>query len=653
MALMIGLALIVLGGIASLALANRPRFGEPLMAVLVIVGLGTCAAIGVAVLWSGAPVGGAIGSTVPGGPWTILVDPLAGWFLVLVGIAGAAATSYGVSYLAPDRSHHSVAMAHALLALLLAAMVGVVISHSAVLFLVVWEVMAVSAYFLIMFEGDRSEARRAGLIYLVLTHAGTLALGAMFLLWGRQRPSLGFEELVAAAPGPWVAGLVLVLALVGFGLKAGIVPLHFWLPGAHAAAPSHVSALLSGAMLKMGVYGLLRVISLLGTPEAWFGWTLFAAGLASGVLGLVWAIGQRDLKRVLAYSSVENLGIVVLGIGVGALGLSYGQPLVATVGFTGAIVHSLNHALFKSLLFLGAGAMIRATGTRAIDRMGGLARRMPMTALAFAIGAVAIIGLPPLNGFIGEWVAAQGLLRAAQRPGLLGLAAIGLGGLGLIGGLALGCFGRITGSIFLGHPRAGRTTGGDERGLVAPMVALAALCLTAGVYPPLLVRPATTVAQTIIGEAGAAATASNPLHEALPTITVIVLLLIAVIGVIWYLRRRLGHGRAPVVDSTWGCGYTLATAKMQYTASSFGSPVLRAFGVAPRRLEFDRTPLAPPADPRDRVLDEWVLPLWHRVRAAAERLRPLQEGRITRYLQYMVLTVLLLLVALFAAVTGR
>lgn len=649
-----GVGLILLGGVASLVLTRAPRLGELITGLLVLLGLLACAGVGAAVLLHGARLAVSFPSTVPGGPWVIAIDPLAGWFLVLVGLAGAAAMSYGIRYLAHERAHRPVAVAHALVAVLLAAMVMVVVAHAAVLFLVAWEIMAVSAYFLIMFEGDRAEVRRAGLIYLVLTHTGTLALIAMFLVWGRTGPDLTFQSLAAAAPGvPWGGGLVLLLALVGFGVKAGVVPLHFWLPGAHAAAPSHVSALLSGVMLKMGIYGLLRVLSLLGPAPAWFGWTLFGLGLGSGILGVLWALSQHDLKRVLAYSSVENIGIILLGMGVGVLGMAYGQPVVAVLGFTGALLHTMNHALFKSLLFLGAGAVVHATGTRVMDQMGGLGRRMPLTALAFGVGSVAIVGLPPLNGFVGEWVAVQGLLHGAQSQGLLALVVVGVAGLGLIGALALACFSRIVGGVFLGQPRGRDSTGGDEFGLIAPMALLAVLCLLLGVFPALAVGPAGTVVQTLVrGSGPAVRDAASGLRVALPALGALAAVVVGLVALTWCLRWWGGRFREPHHGPTWRCAYALPGSRMQYTASSYSAPILHAFAslAAPR---IDRGGGALTTNPKDRVLTALVLPLWKRVRSAAETLRPLQEGRITRYLQYMVLTVLLLLGALFVSIVRQ
>ena len=372
----------------------------------------------------------------------------------------------------------------------------------------------------------------------------------------------------------------MLLALVGFGIKAGVLPLHFWLPGAHAAAPSHVSALLSGVMLKMGIYGLLRVLSLLGSPPAWWGWTVLALGLASAVLGVLWALAQHDLKRALAYSSVENIGIIVLGLGLGALGTAYDQPAVALLGFAGALLHTLNHALFKSLLFLGAGAVVHATGTREIDRLGGLARRMPRTALAFLIGSVAIVGLPPLNGFVSEWVVGQVSARGAgpDSAGLRGLGA----GLGMVGGLALACFVRVT----AGYSWAGRVHPRPRCGMNRPRGSMLALAVLSSGWrlPAIAVRPAASSSGRLSrrhrgNDRGRVCCYERPPFPWHPRCTAG-----DAAGAAVGLRLRAGRLQEPVIGMTWGCAYGRPDRRMQYTASSFSAPVLRAFGsvAAPR-----------------------------------------------------------------------
>jgi hydrogenase-4 component B len=639
----VGLALILAGGVFVVLLQRHPTVAERGFAVLVSVGALIAAVPAIATLVDGRPRMLRLPPTTPGGAWVIGLDRLSAWFLLVILLAGAAAAVYGTDYLASERHQRPTAAAHALLAVLLVALSGVVTAQAAVPFLIAWEVMAVSAYLLVVFESEQAEVRRAGFIYVTLTHASTMALIGMFAGWGHGAPALTFEALAQTRLSGLSGQLILGLALVGFSVKAGVVPFHFWLPGAHAAAPSHVSAILSGVMLKVGIYGLLRVTSLLGVVPAWWGWTLLGLGLVSGVLGVLWALAQHDLKRLLAYHSVENIGIILLGMGVGALGLAYGHPVVAVLGFTGAVLHTLNHALFKSLLFLGAGAVVRATGTRVIDELGGVARRMPWTAAAFLVGSVAIVGLPPLNGFVSEWVVFQALLRSAETGTALRVASVAAAGLALIGGLALACFTKVGGVVFLGRPRSLESAGAAERGPLAlgPMLVLAAACLAIGIYPALVVSPGVAVARSIAGAALPGAELAS-LVGALPGITVMAVGLIAVCALLWLIRIRLLAGTPVATADTWACAGAPLTARMQYTASSYAAPLLGGFGpLAGVSAHADADGFY--SHPIDLVLDAMVLPAWRRVGRMAHGARLLQAGRLRWYLLYVILTVVALL----------
>jgi len=388
---------------------------------------------------------------------------------------------------------------------------------------------------------------------------------------------------------------------------------------------------------------------------AWWGWTLLGLGLASGVLGVLWALGQHDLKRLLAYSSVENIGIILLGMGVGALGIAYHQPVVAVLGLTGAVLHTLNHALFKSLLFLGAGAVVQATGTRTIDQLGGLAPRMPLTAAAFLLGSVAIIGLPPLNGFISEWVVLQGLLRSGMTPGPTQVTVVVAAGVGIIAALALACFSRVFGVVFLGRPRSqyGADAWDPGSGLLVPMLALASACVVLGLAPALALEPAArVVAQVLPAATRATAISDAGLAPAALGISRLAAALAGVLALVAVGRAALARRHAPVRAATWGCGYARPSPRMQYTGSSFGAPLLSAFGSL-TQPPIRSTPTSYATDPEDRVVNRVVGPAWARVKAAAATLRPLQQGRVTTYLQYIVVTVVILLLVLFASVARR
>ena len=644
-----GVFLILVGAVSALTLGRFPRLADGMFRSLVLAGCGLAAVPAVRVL-TGAPLPPvSFSTTLPGGPWHYSLDALSAWFTLLLCIVGAGTVAYGVTYLARERAHRSIRAPHAFFALLVAAMAGVFAARAVVPFLLAWEVMALSAYFLIVFEHDRPGVGGAGMVYLVLTHAGTLALLGMFLAWGRSAPDLSFAHLTPDAARAVGGGVpILLLALFGFGVKAGMFPFHFWLPAAHAAAPSHVSALLSGVMIKTGVYGLFRVLSLLGAPPPWWAWTILLLGLASAMLGLLWALAQRDLKRALAYSSVDNVGVILLGLGLGALGNAYQKPALAVLGFAGALLHTLNHALFKSLLFLSAGAVARSTGTREIDRLGGLARAMPRTAVAFLLGSMAIVGLPALNGFIGEWTLIRGFLAAGGSTGPLRLSGLGAAALGLIGALTLACFVRLGTAVFLGAARddGARPTGDAPGGIGAGLALLGAACLAIGLLPVLAMTPVLRVAALL--SASPVAVSLSPYGGFAPwAMTALVLGLLVLAALVWIVRQGAGRGEQVRSSGTWACAYAIPTSRMQYTAESFSAPLRSAFS---RALPHAGEPaLGGAPDRDDLVLRGIAAPAWERIRRLGAELRLIQQGRVTTYLQYIIGTVVLLLSYLFFA----
>jgi formate hydrogenlyase subunit 3/multisubunit Na+/H+ antiporter MnhD subunit len=614
-AFFLGIALILAAGAAAWLLQGRTRLADSVFATLATLGCaaGLVPAVGVLVGRASVSLSWEMGA--PGGTWAFGIDSLSAVFLVVVLGVGVANVLYGIAYLAPERAHRPVGSAQFLTGLFLAAMALVVTAQATLPFLVAWELMALTAYLLVVFEDEQAEVRRAGLVYLAATHVGTLALVAMFALWGTWAGGFTFGALGRASL-PAGGAAVLSLALVGFGLKAGLVPLHFWLPGAHASAPSHVSGLMSGVMIKTGIYGLLRVISLVGGVPAWWGWAVLALGILSGVLGVLWALAQHDLKRLLAYHSIENIGIILLGVG---------------------------------LLFLCAGAVFRATGTRVIDRLGGLARRMPWTWVAFLVGSAAIIGLPPLNGFVSEWLVYQGLLRGGFAASPVRVAVLGVAALALIGGLALACFAKVAGVVFLGEPRSAAAEEGREltAGYLLPMAVLALACAVIGLLPSVAVQPVLAVAGSIAGASlETLQPALGPVVRAAWGISLVSGGVVLLLTVGWVWRRALERRRSPTWSETWACGYVGATPRMQYTAASFAAPLLQAFGyVAGVRTE--RAPAAFHTHPVDLVLEGVVLPAWRQVSRAAEAIRPVQQGRLHTYLLYIVGVLLALLLYLW------
>ncbi|HYU10136.1 MAG TPA: proton-conducting transporter membrane subunit [Gemmatimonadales bacterium] len=625
----VGLTLILLAGLA----ASR----ETLFRVLLSAGCVAGAIPALAVLSGDTVRDVRLSPAMPFGPWVFGLDALSAVFLLAILSVGAACAFYGLTYLAHERGRRAVGAAHLLLAVLVASLSLAVVARAALPFLIAWEVMAVAAYLLVVLEHERREVRRAGMIYVVATHVGTLLLFALFAIWGGAggATDLSFQALAAHPPFSAIrGGMILAVALIAFGLKTGAVPFHFWLPEAHAAAPAHVSALMSGVVIKMGIYGLLRTIVLFGAPAPWWGWVVLALGAVSGVLGVVWALAQHDIKRLLAFHSVENVGIIMLGVGAGALGLAYGHPLIAVLGFAGAALHTLNHALFKSLLFLAAGSVIHTTGTREIDHLGGLARPMPATTATFLIGSAAIVGLPPLNGFVSEWVVYQALLRGASAGDALRFAGLAVVVLAFIGALALACFVKVVGVLYLGTPRRALATAPRESaaGMIRPLVALAAACVVIGLVPIAVVPPALRVGSLVAGIP--AGTAGLPAAAAAGPATVFTVALALSLFVAWGLYVAFGRRGQPAQSATWGCGYPSPTPRMAYTASSFAAPLLDVFrSFAGVRIH--RTAQAFATHAVDPVLDEVLVPAWRGVRSGAAWLRHAQRGGLSQYLLWV------------------
>ena len=508
--------------------------------------------------------------SVPGGSFSIGMDPLSSFFLFLVFLVGAASALTAVDYMQDDepRSRDSFWF---FFGLLISSMALVTAARNAVLFLAAWEVMALSSFFLVVHDDEKLSVRRAGWLYLAASHVGAAFLIAFFLLLGRGAQTLDFNAFPGPAAAP--AGTLFLLALAGFGMKAGLVPLHIWLPEAHSAAPSPVSGLMSGVMIKMGIYGLVRSLGFLGAPSAWWGAALFSAGAVSGVLGVLFALAQHDLKRLLAYHSVENIGIITMGIGAGLLGTSLGCPALAVLGWAGGLLHVLNHAVFKGLLFLGGGAAVRAAGSREMDRLGGLLRKMPWTGGCFLVGAAAISGLPPLNGFVSEFLIFLGLLGGFALGGAAGpwlVAAVG--SLALIAGLAAACFCKAFGIVFLGSARSNGAANAREAEIPtrASLAMLAAICALAGIFPGQVLRAGAGIVRGVVplpGETVAAALEAAGKSLACVSFVALGFLGVAAVlgGVLWLLRRR----RGAVQTVTWDCGYAAPTPRMQYTAGSF------------------------------------------------------------------------------------
>jgi hydrogenase-4 component B len=573
------------------------------------------------------------------------MDPLSAFFLAPVLALGALAAIYGRTYLLAYRDKKSLGGPTCAFTVLLAAMITVVVARSTVLFLVAWEAMTLASYVLVTFEHEQAEVRRAGFVYLVAAHVGEACLLAMFLLLDHRAGGLGFDAFAAMpAPSAGMAALLFVLAAVGFGIKAGFLPFHVWLPEAHAAAPSHISALMSGVMIKLGLYGLLRVTTFLPAARFW-GPLLIVLGLVGALWGISLALYQRDMKRVLAYSSVENMGIITIGLGLAFWRASRGDVLLASLGAGGALLHVWNHAAMKGLMFFSAGSVLHGSGSKDMEKLGGLMKRMPRTGVLMLVGAVAIAGLPPLNGFVSEWLIYLGLMGGDLRhPGAVNVAALlGTGMLAFIGGLAALCFVRLVGVVLLGEPRTGAAKHAHESsaGLLGPMVVLAAAVVAMGIFPGLLLRLFAPVAAQLFGAA---------VGERMAVVQSSVVTLGALNAVLWgglvlaavawlALRRPVDP---PV--GTWDCGYAAPTERMQYSARSFSEFVSYRLFPRPLRPRTKKKDVSASPFPAagsfsstctDPLTDNIYEPFLERWAERATRLRWIQQGALHIYLLYI------------------
>jgi hydrogenase-4 component B len=591
---------------------------------------------------------------MPGGMLSFGMDTLSAFFCLPFLIVSPLAALYGKAYL--KKSNKTLGAHWFFFNLLVASMLLLLVARNGLLFLVVWEIMAVSSFFLVMHDHEQEKVSQAGWTYLVATHIGTAALLAFFAILGSDTGTLQFDGIMAKSNTVLPIGLLFILSIFGFGVKAGFFPLHVWLPEAHPAAPSHVSALMSGVMIKTGIYGILRTMVLLGYNDAYLGWALVIIGVISGITGVVFALAQHDLKRLLAYHSVENIGIITIGIGAGVLGMAWKIPALVFLGFGGGLLHVMNHALFKSLLFLGAGSVGNSTGTLDMELLGGLIKKMRWTAATFLIGAAAISGLPPFNGFISEfYIYFAGITGThAATPGPIILAACIFVSLALIGGLAVACFSKAFGIVFLGEPRSTHTEQAHETGLEMriPMIILAVLCIGIGMAAPLTVELVKSPLYILAGnynlDFDSVISATKLVFS---KIVMLFSLLMAVAGIMYLLKYLMTRGRREKITGTWDCGYARPTGRMQYTASSFAQPLTELFrsilgmkksgkavtGYFPGEAQFhtDTPDVAREKifAPVFRIIYRWVTPI-----------RQLQHGNLSGYLLYIAITLIILLI---------
>ncbi|MDT8440265.1 MAG: proton-conducting transporter membrane subunit [Desulfuromonadales bacterium] len=640
------LAVLILAGGSLLALALRGAQPTTVAGILTAVpGAVLAAAAALQVLLSGKVVSLTLPWAVPGGAFALRLDPLAAFFLLPIAVLALFCALYAGAYLRHDGLSRRLGSHWFFFNGMVASMLLVVTAANAVLFLAAWEIMTISSFFLVAWDHHKEEVRKAAWLYLLAAHLGMTFLLALFLLAGRYSGGLNFSQFGPLGELPMgEASALFLLALIGFGVKAGLFPLHIWLPDAHPAAPSHVSAIMSAVLIKTGIYGILRIVSLLPPAPAWWGWLLALSGAAGALYGIALATQQRDIKRCLAYSTVENVGIVFLGLGFGMVAKAHGLPTVALLAFAGGLLHLWNHALFKGVMFLGAGTLLHATGTRDMNRMGGLLRRMPLTGLLWIGGSLAITALPPFNGLVSEWLIYVSLATAGiGAPGPKALMAFLLFGLlGLVGALTLVTFTRLIGLCLLGEPREPGTVQFHEAtpSMLTSMGMLLAGCLAIGLYPQgtlaLLAHPLAAIAgQPVDAELGRTVA---PLGQG-------ALLLLAGLLVLTALLVWLRRSRPQALDATWGCGFRFPSPHMTYSGEGYAELAFRH--LLPRFMRPTMTggnvagifpaPARLDLISRDPVLVRLLHPVFAEIADRCQRLRWLQQGQLWIYLFYILI----------------
>jgi hydrogenase-4 component B len=663
-----GLIAYLAGAVAGLGGAGAPRrarvaaFGLALAASLLeIAAAASMLARGAILTWN-LPFG------VPLFSWTVRLNPLSAYFNLALGVLAAAVSIYSFGYVREMEGRRNVGVLGFFYNLLLLSLTLVFTAANAFFFLVAWEMMALTAYCLVSFEHEKAETRRAGTVFLIMSHAGTGLLLIAFLMLAQAGGSLDFANFhgLASRLPAWQQGTIFVLFFLGFGVKAGVIPLHVWLPAAHPVAPSNISALMSGIVIKTGIYGMALVFfDFFDVPPVWAGMLVLGAGVVSALLGVLYALMEHDLKRLLAYHSIENIGIILIGFGAALVFRALGHSTLSAIALIAGLYHTLNHAIFKSLLFLGAGSVLQATHTRNMEEMGGLIRRMPVTALCFLTGSIAISGLPPLNGFVSEWLTYQALLGGYGSTQTLARVVFPIAGalLALTAALAAACFVKAFGISFLALPRSERAEQARETAVSMRigMGTLAAACVALGLgaswFLPIF-DPITEqiyggrFSAALIAGGGFALTAGTARGGTVSTagIAAMLVLLAALPALFWMVWGRAGRRST---GPAWDCGLPGLTAENEYTATGFSKPIRMIFSALyrPRReiqAEYEVSPYYPTAirfeseiEPafEKRVYDpfkDWLF-------RAAGRMRSVQAGSIHAYLAYIFVTLIALL----------
>lgn len=662
----------VVGGFGALLFCRRERLANAWG-----FGLGTIAGFlgilgAISALVNSLPPGASrfliLPSLVPYIEFSVRLDSLSAFFFLIVSLLGMALSLYSLGYVRGYYGKKSVGVLAAFFNALLLATTLVFVAGNAFFFLIAWEIMALTAYCLVSFEHEKTETRNAGVLFFIMSHIGTGCLILGFLTLFQVSGNYTFDgfHAVGEKMASGNRNAAFLLFLFGFGIKAGIVPLHIWLPAAHPVAPSNVSALMSGVLIKAGIYGLSRAFfDFLGAPPMWWGATVLVIGTVSAVLGVLYALMEHDLKRLLAYHSIENIGIILMGLGAAMIFVHANQPLLAALALVAGLYHTINHAVFKGLLFLGAGAVLHATHTRNMEEMGGLIKRMPVTAFCFLIGAVAISALPPLNGFISEWLTYQSLLQGFGVTESLVRLMFPLGGamLALTGALASACFVKAFGISFLAQPRSVEASHAHEASptMLAGQGILTAACVFLGLFPTTFLTLFDSLTRQLLGHSitsqliasdGLVMTSLVENGGTVSTIgiTAMGISLLIIPGGLWLALARHSRRR---IGPTWDCGQRGLTPHMEYTATGFSKPIRMIFKALFRphreiQLEYDYSPYFAKTIRFESHIEEAFekriyRPLNRLILRASRRMRALQAGSIQAYLIYIFVTLLVLL----------
>lgn len=586
----------------------------------------------------------------------VVIDPLSAWFILTINFTFITGTLYGARYLRAYKDKASNLTLHWIsLVFTHVGLLGVCSVQNSLVFIICCEVMAVSAFLMVIFEGHKTKTIKAGINYLIQSHI-TIVLLVIGFIWVAFRTGSYYLDAIgqfARTESPLASFTLMLIFFVAFGIKAGFVPFHTWLPHAHPAAPSHVSGIMSGVLIKIGIYGIMRVLFLLHTNFIVTGYFILVISVITGVYGVMLAIVQHNLKRLLAYHSIENIGIIGIGIGIGCIGMGRENTVLAALGFAGALLHTLNHSLFKSLLFYSAGVIYQATHTMSIERFGGLIKRMPHTSALFLVAALAICGLPPFNGFVSEFIIYTGLFREATITSFPWVVFIFVAvfSLALIGGLAILCFTKAFGSIFLGTPRHRFKHDPIEKGKLAllPMYAIVAMIMAIGLFPQGFTRALMMPVSQLTGVVATGLSSDAFNFGAINRVGISSFCFIALVAVVLFIRHRIVLSRRIAIGSTWGCGYVGACGKMQYTASSF----VRNYRKLAEPLLFvskEKSPVsgvfpgvaAHATHTGDRIEEYFIIRPLRYFRYFLSQFRFLQNGRLQFYILYGMVFVILL-----------